>query len=362
MIRTEEIYDAATDDAAFDQLASRLAESVGARSAVLHWGQGAAQVAEISYSGYFSAEQMAIYGQEFVHDDLWGAALDGRSANRIWDFDAVVPVATYEKSRIYNEWIRPMGDDTFHCLGGVIQRGDTVGHIGLHRGRTQKLFDDQERAVVQNIVDHVGRMFDIRHRLDRANHQGRTLQATLDLVEHAIFTLSASGRLVSCNAAGEAMLRRQDALLLRQHQIVARDPQSDSAMQAALRVATAREATQAGAVFLARERGLPYMLTVAAIWTGEERQVVLIATDPGAQDASLAGRVRALYGLSRAEADIVVALCEGKGLEDVSQERGVALSTVRTQMKNIFWKTDCSRQSELVSRLARLPRLGPINR
>lgn len=357
MIRTEEIYDAATDDAAFDQLASRLAAAVGARSAVLHWGQGAAQVSEISYSGYFSDEQMALYGQEFVHDDLWGAALDGCAVNRVWDFEALVPERTYERSRIYNEWTRPMGDDTFRCLGGVIQRGDTIGHIGLHRGRAQKSFDDRERAAVQQCIDHIGRMFDIRHRLDRASRQERSLQATLDLVEHAIFTLNMAGRLIHCNAQGESMLRRQDALFLRQRHLFARDGQSDAALQTALRAAAAREGTQAGALFVQRARGLPYMLSVSAIWSDDERQIVLIATDPGIHDASLASRLRALHGLTRAEAEIVVALCEGKALEDVSQERGVAMATVRTQMKAIYSKTDCRRQSELVARFARLPRL-----
>lgn len=357
VIRTEEIYDAATDDAVFDQLAARLAAAVGARSAVLHWGQGPAQAAEISYSGYFSEEQMALYGQEFVHDDVWGAAMEGRAVNRIWDCEAVVPDRTYERSRIFNEWIRPMGDDTFRCLGGVIRHNGTTGHIGLHRGRTQKSFDERERMAVQDCLDHIGRMFDIRRQLDRANHRGRSLQATLDLVGHAIFTLNASGRLISCNAPAEAMLRRQDALLLRQNHVRARDGQSDVALQAALRAAAAREGTQAGALFVQRERSLPYMLSVSAIWSGSERQIVLIATDPATRDASLASRLRALHGLTRAEADIVVALCDGKALEDVSHERGVALATVRTQMKAIYSKTDCRRQSELVARFARLPLL-----
>ena len=76
------------------------------------------------------------------------------------------------------------------------------------------------------------------------------------------------------------------------------------------------------------------------------------------RDASLASRIRALYGLTRAEAEVVTALCDGKGIEQLSQERGVALNTVRTQMKTIYLKMDCSRQSELVARIARLPRFG----
>lgn len=358
MIRTEEIYDAATDDAAFDRLAARLADAVGARSAVLHWGHGPAHVAEVSYSGYFSGEQMALYDEEFLNDDLWGEALEGLAPNRVWDVEALVPDSAYEGSRIYNEWIRPMGDDTFRCLGGIVQHGDTIGHVGLHRGRTQPSFDDRQRALVQDSVGHIGRMFDIRRKLDRASGQGKSLRATLDLVDHAVFLLTAQGTLLEGNRAAEAMLRRQDALMLRHRHIAARHVQDDAALQAALRAAGDRQSTQATACLLQRVGGLPLAVSVAAIWSGDQRQIVLIVTDPQAGDPGLAARVRALYGLTRAEAEVVVGLSEGKPLEQVSEERGVALATVRTQMKTIYLKMDCSRQSELVARVARLPRLN----
>ena len=356
VIRTEDIYDAATDDDAFDRLAARLAEAAGARSAVLHWGRRPGDVAEISYSGYFTADQMAVYDEEFKDDDLWGGALDGRPANRVWAFDTMVPDSAYEGSRIYNEWIRPMGDDTFRCLGGVVQHGEAIGHVGLHRGRTQRAFNAGEAAMVQGHVGHLGRMFDIRRKLDRAVHHGRALHATLDLLDHAVFTLEMDGLIVSSNRAADALLRRGDALLLRRRRIAARDPRDEARLQSALRAAAAREATQASALALRREKGAPYMVSIAAVWTGDRRQIVMIVTDLHGRDASLADRVRALYGLTAAEADIVVGLSEGKALETVAQERAVALGTVRSQLKAIYLKMDVTRQSELVARVARLPR------
>lgn len=358
MIRTEDIYDAATDDAAFEGLAARLADAVGARSGVLHWNDAPAHIGEISYSGYFSGEQMARFDEEFQYDDIWSEALDGAAPNRVWNCDTLVPEAAYEGSRIYNEWIRPMGDDTFRCLGGVVQRGDTTGHIGLHRGRTQKAFEACDMQVVQDCVGHIGRMFDIRRKLGRAVHHGRALHATLDLVDHAVFILTATGTLVDCNRAADAMLRRQDALMMRQRQIVARNPHDDAALHTALRAAGAPGATQASALLVQRAEGAPYTASIAALRVEDMRQTVMIVTDPDMRDASLASRIRALYGLTRAEAEVVTALCDGKGIEQLSQERGVALNTVRTQMKTIYLKMDCSRQSELVARIARLPRFG----
>ncbi|NML88680.1 helix-turn-helix transcriptional regulator [Sphingobium sp. TB-6] len=359
VIRTEEIYDAATDDAVFDRLASTLAEAVGARSGVLHWGRAPQHVAEISYSGYFSDAQMAVYDQQFQDDDIWGVALDRAEAiNRVWNIEAFVPAQTYEGSRIYNEWIRGMGDDTFRCLGGMIQKDGTTGHIGLHRGRTQKPFSEGEVRAVQGSIDHIGRMFAIRSKLDRANHYGRSLHATLDMVGHAVFTLRPNGVLIDCNHLADALLRRADALSLRQRQLKARAPRDDEALQTALRGAAARQGGQASAIFVHREQGLPYVLSIASVRVGMERQIVVIVTDPADRDLSLTSRIRALYGLTRAEAEVAEALCAGRGLEELSQERGVALNTVRTQIKNIYVKLDCSRQSELVARIGALPRLS----
>lgn len=362
MIRTEEIYDAATDDAAFDALASTLAGAFGARSGVLHWGNVPNEAEEISFSGYFSDGQMAAYDECFQSDDLWAEAMDlPQSINRAWDCEQFVPAATYERSRIYNEWIRPMGDDTFHCLGGVIRQGGVHGKIGLHRGRGQKSFTSAEVRALQDSVDHIGRMFAIRSRLGRATQYGRTLHATLDTVGHAVFILRPSGTLVECNRAAEAMLRRADALLLRNQHVKARDVLDDEALQTALRAAAAAEASQAGAIFVNRDKGMPYILSIAAARIGETRQIIVIASDPAERDGTLISRIRALYGLTKAEAEVAEALSLGTPLEQLSAERGVALNTVRTQMKNIYAKLDCSRQSELVARISQLPRLGSFD-
>jgi DNA-binding CsgD family transcriptional regulator len=48
----------------------------------------------------------------------------------------------------------------------------------------------------------------------------------------------------------------------------------------------------------------------------------------------------------------------GKRLEEVAAERGVQLTTVRSQLQSLFAKTETNRQVELVRLLARLAALG----
>lgn len=56
----------------------------------------------------------------------------------------------------------------------------------------------------------------------------------------------------------------------------------------------------------------------------------------------------ALYGLSLAEARLVIQLVQGKTLEAISEERGHSRHTLRAQLKAIFRKTGVNRQSDLM--------------
>ena len=62
-----------------------------------------------------------------------------------------------------------------------------------------------------------------------------------------------------------------------------------------------------------------------------------------------------LLDLTPSEARLARDLAAGKTLAQAAQDGGVAASTARTHLKNIFYKTGLSRQSDLVALLAGIP-------
>jgi DNA-binding CsgD family transcriptional regulator len=82
--------------------------------------------------------------------------------------------------------------------------------------------------------------------------------------------------------------------------------------------------------------------------------VVAIITDPEKQIRVLPELLEHLYGLTRREAAVAAKLADGKSVEDLAHELGISYETARTHLRRIFDKTGTSRQSELVSRLARM--------
>jgi DNA-binding CsgD family transcriptional regulator len=82
---------------------------------------------------------------------------------------------------------------------------------------------------------------------------------------------------------------------------------------------------------------------------------LLFAFDPEATPSVTVDLVRRLFALSEAEAELSVALCCGKTLDDVATQRGTSINTIKSQLKSIFLKTGTKRQSELVSLLLASP-------
>ena len=54
------------------------------------------------------------------------------------------------------------------------------------------------------------------------------------------------------------------------------------------------------------------------------------------------------YGLTTAEAGVVIEVIPGGGREDIARRLGVSVATVRTHLIRIFAKTGVRRQAELV--------------
>lgn len=74
-----------------------------------------------------------------------------------------------------------------------------------------------------------------------------------------------------------------------------------------------------------------------------------------AADAGLpaAARLRAEFGLTKAEARLALHLTDGSSLASAAAAFDVKLTTIRSQLQQVFAKTGTSRQSELVAMLLR---------
>jgi DNA-binding CsgD family transcriptional regulator len=83
-------------------------------------------------------------------------------------------------------------------------------------------------------------------------------------------------------------------------------------------------------------------------------RILITITDLEANTDSSAADLKQLFDLSVAESHVAALLGQGHEPIEIARRRGVAVDTVRAQLKSIFRKLDVSRQSDVVRLLARL--------
>jgi DNA-binding CsgD family transcriptional regulator len=89
-------------------------------------------------------------------------------------------------------------------------------------------------------------------------------------------------------------------------------------------------------------------------------RILLLLTDPvhGRPDATLEQRLRALWGLTAAEAVVAAQTAHGAGLPEVAQVLGLAVTTARTHAQRVFAKAGLRGQAELARQVERLSLLA----
>lgn len=353
----EDIFDAVDDDEQFDQLSAKFAQAFDARSAVLHWRlPDDEREQEISYSGHFSATDMAEFEAHFENDDLWATAIRRpEAANRVWHLDALVPRERYENGRLYNEWIRSIGDDTMHALGVAIGAPEISIELALHRGRTQRPFDAESAALLSRYMPSVRRMLLVRRKL-RAERNDAAACA-LDQLGHASFTLGPGRRVLHMNRLAAAIVERGELLKVRHGRLSAVGTADEARLSAAVARAVAAK-PESGALLLCGHGGQWHSATLVPTWCKGARQIVLIVSDPGRTDPTAEQRLRAIYGLSQAEAEVAVALAQGLAPSEVAERRATSIGTTRAQIKAVAGKMGIGRQSEIVRAVLSLPKLA----
>jgi DNA-binding CsgD family transcriptional regulator len=79
---------------------------------------------------------------------------------------------------------------------------------------------------------------------------------------------------------------------------------------------------------------------------------LLVVTPVSAAPAPPIELMRSLFDLTPSEARVARGLAVGETLDEIAANGGVAISTVRSQLRQVLEKTGCTRQAEIVSLLA----------
>lgn len=353
----EEVYAAALDAEEASALPGRLARFLDAKAAALHWRDAAGVWTSLGFSD-FPPEDMAIFLAEFADGDPWtSAALSPAWRGKVFLSEEAVSTDRFERSAFYNEFVRAVGDDTYWCVGGALAATpDGFGVLGVQRGKAAGAFSADDRDRLTALAPHLGRVMRLRARLSAAERRAEKRGAALSALGYAVFVVDQAGRVLDRNAAGERLAGQAGVLTVAARRLVSRDAADQTRLETALALATARNAPSAVALALGRGRTL--RLDVVPLSGRLDGARALVLVQPLGPGPSVETRLRQMYGLTAAEARLAAELGQGAELADVADANGVAITTVRSQLRALAAKLEVSRQSQVAAAVASLPRLA----
>jgi DNA-binding CsgD family transcriptional regulator len=204
--------------------------------------------------------------------------------------------------------------------------------------------------------------------LQRRAHPDLAAEAVLDKLNRGVVIFDGEAQIRFANESAYRMLRETTALTIADGRLCF----GDADMQARLEAFLLRcsELVDAGSgqvsVVMRLETGddqapLRILLSPLAVafepGAGHhERQHVLMIYEPHAGRQVPKRILQELYGLSDAEAELVLHLFEGDSLEAASGRLHISLNTAKTHLQHVFRKCDVHSQGELLQLLSLGPR------
>lgn len=191
------------------------------------------------------------------------------------------------------------------------------------------------------------------------------LIAAIERVPFALTIVDAGGTIATVNEPARRILARRDGLSTVGGVLEARVPAETRQLRALIRDTLLKPESDRpahGILTLSRPSGRqPLILLVRPLRACTPscleacgRAMVLI-NDLEWPASGCGHLLRQTFGLTLAEAEVAASLMDGHEPRQIAERRGVRVSTIRTQIRNILAKCRVGRQIDLVKLIARLP-------
>jgi DNA-binding CsgD family transcriptional regulator len=359
------IYDCALDPGLWPQALSRFAQAMGGVGCSLLWqhqisgeGEGVAAGIDPKALELFFAHYAAVNPIRKTPSDI---------AERIRNF---VPDVIFDEDNIakedlirtefYNDFMRVFD---FHSTVsvGLAAEGLMAATVDVLRPERRGAFTAGEAALARDLQPHFVRAFRLGRKLADLHSLNGALSEVIDHSPYGMFVLAGDGRVRHLNGVGRRLCSEHGGLAIRAGRLAAPTPDASARLDAMVAGACGQTGSRAGgsmALYCAN-RALPLSVLVAPsrnpcleVFGGRPMAIVCV-TDLEAGLSLPEQRLRDLFGLTRAEGRVALALFEGMDSRQASDSLNLSFNTVRGHLSRIFEKTDTRSQVELARLMMR---------
>lgn len=307
------------------------------------------------------------YASERVHDPAISEvhvmySLHRAQAHTICDYD-LMSESEINRAPVYDWLQRAVGVKYF--IGSRLEGGGPeVTLLGLHYEARQGHASEQQIERCRMLRPHIANAFRVGRLKERAENAATFAEILSANLPFGLLCLNRDGTCIQTNPVADAILRDGDGVFLGPDRRVHLScPRAEPALQRAIGKALkacAGESVFAGeALVAARPSAKPSYLISAEPGLRPDRgydvsvPVVLVKIqDPSLRLGVSDEQLKALFGLTARESDLLRRFTAGETLKTAAARIGISYNTARVHLQRIYDKTGVTSQPELVSRFS----------
>jgi len=356
------IYEAVVQPDAWNVFLERLSEALG--SAAIQLSLRLPEMLPTAHAYFRVGLDEAYHGVFMKHavEGLpWGSIDEDVFRGRFGLASEVIRGEDVANTPFYREFMEPQGLAPSWPICNLIhtEKGQPLSGMTIYQREGARPIDEDDMALLDALAPHLVRAYTIHCQLARVRQERKALTEVIDRLPLGVIFFDAEKRAILRNRSVDEILALDDGFRLERDRPVLDNPRENRALQACLGAAVKAQAQpgdSAGDVLsVTRPSGKrPFPVMVGPLLAAhpdssiDEARAILFIADPEGGHVSTSEVLETLYQLTPAEAELVRLIAEGNSLEEVAEQRGVTMNTVRSQLKQVFSKTDTSRQGELV--------------
>jgi DNA-binding CsgD family transcriptional regulator len=324
-------------------------------------------VYSIQISSGAPPEALREYADRWLGQDIWATRVDPFSVpvGKLLLSQDICPDEILEASDYYRQFLLRYN---WHYGGGVRLSGQShqMAVLSVTGPKAHGPLNSQHIAILNRVIPHLCRAVRVHEKIAELRRQNAAAVQSASRPDDGVVLATTKGHVLYSDPTADRILARADGLRLRGPFLAACDPEDQSHLQRAIREATQIDRVRLPApVRLPIRRqpgGLPYLVLVQPATPADPSPMsftlptaLVTLIDPTRASAAVdTEMLRQVFHLSVAEARLAEQLAAGLTPKGAAQASGITISTVRTQLRAVFAKTGCSRQSELVQLTLRL--------
>ena len=247
---------------------------------------------------------------------------------------------------------------------------DLIGAIGIHRPQGGLAFDETDRRMMNFVLPHLHRAFQVYERLEIAAARSALAIDILDTLSIGLILVGADARLLFASGLADRVLRTGQYFSMEKGRLRTSRSRNGVRLErlitGSVRTSAGLMGGSGGTVQLDSDTGTSLSLLVSPLRIAPlsfglmQPAAILLFADPFAKALLPEPGLRQASRLTPAELQLLTALLNGQKLVDYAKTASITYGTARIHLKHLLQKTDCHSQVDLVRKILKNPlaRLG----